>query len=156
MHRTRVKGKGHVGVAVLQLVRPVLLGHHAAADAYQQTGIFLPEMLAGADDGQGLFLRVFPDGAGVHQNKIRFFHGFHPPVAHGDAESSQPFTVRFVLLAAEGQDIVTGGIFSHFSLRRKTESDPVRCRQLAFDFVRGEKSAGFGFVVFFHMYIVFL
>jgi hypothetical protein len=83
-----------------------LLAGHAAADADDQVGVLLLEVLHPAQVVEDLLLRLLAHRAGVEQDHVRFFGvvGFLEPV--GSPEHIRHL-VRVVLvhLATEGADI---------------------------------------------------
>ena len=67
------KQEVHIGILHLDVVLPVLLGHHASADADQQAPVLFLQMLELTGNRKSLQFGVFPDGTGIYKDQIRLF-----------------------------------------------------------------------------------
>ena len=92
----------HHRVGFFDLLRHVLLLHHAPADGDNLLRLIFLCVVQRAHIAQHPHLRVLPDGAGVHHDHVRLELVLGKAVAHLRKVASDFFAVRLVLLAAVG------------------------------------------------------
>ena len=112
MHGRGIKHEADVGIASLQLIRPVLLGDHAPAHTDDHLGIRFLQVFILTDDGQRFFLRVLPHGTGVHQNQFGLGGIVGDGISHQACKSCDPLAVCLILLTAEGLHKALGRILA--------------------------------------------
>ena len=92
----------HHAVGVFELVRHVLLLHHAAAHGDDLVGVRRLGVGQRADVPEHALLGVLAHGAGVENHEVRLRAVIRKAEAHVRKIAAQLFAVGLVLLAAEG------------------------------------------------------